>query len=305
MAFDLTILGSGAATPTLQRAPTAQFLQCENRNYLIDCGEGAQMQLLKQGISASKIEAVFISHLHGDHYLGLPGLISSMHLLGRKQELKIVGPPELQQILEFQFTITGMYPQFELKFIHTDEEPLKLLLSNELLEVFSFPLKHRIFCTGFLFKEKTKPRIINPSAIKQYNIPDEKIRNIKYGDDFITPHGKVISHFELTFPEKPSHSFAYCSDTAVVEQLSDWIKNVNLLYHEATFADDKIERAAETFHTTAAQAAHQAKLVNAKKLVIGHFSARYKQIDKLLSEAKAVFENTFAAFDGMNISTED
>jgi ribonuclease Z len=305
MAFELTILGSGAATPTLQRAPTAQFLQCENRSYLIDCGEGTQMQMLKLGISTSKIEAVFISHLHGDHYLGLPGLISTMHLLGRKQELKIIGPPELQQIIDFQFNITGMFPQFELKFIHTEEKPLKLLLSNELLDVFSFPLKHRIFCTGFLFQEKVKPRIINPSAIKQYNIPDEKIRNIKYGEDYKTTNGKIISHFDLTFPAKPSHSFAYCSDTAVVEELPVWIENVNLLYHEATFADDKIERAAETYHTTASQAAHQARLVRAKKLVIGHFSARYKQIDKLLGEAKAVFTNTFAAFDGMKISTED
>lgn len=305
MAFHITILGCGAATPTLSRFPSAQVVQSEQYTFLVDCGEGTQMQLIRFGISMNKIDAIFISHLHGDHYLGLPGLISSMHLAGRKERLKLFGPESLQEIIMHQFRLTDMHPQFPLEFYSSSEVPMSLLYENDKLEVLSFPLVHRIFCTGFLFREKVKPRIINPKAVKALNIPNEKIKAIKYGDDYSDDYGKIHKHTDLTFPPKPSHSYAYCSDTAYFKELPEWIKGVNLLYHEATFAEEKAERATETFHSTAKHAAMQAQHAKVGKLIIGHFSSRYKSLDQHLSEAKDIFIETTGAFDGLKISTDD
>lgn len=305
MAFEITILGSGAATPTLNRMSSAQVLKTEQKTYLIDCGEGTQMQLLRYGISLLKIDAIFITHLHGDHYLGLPGLLSTMHLMGRKKEILIFAPFALQEIIARQFELTELYPRFEIKFISTTGEILEKILDDNLIEVFSFPLKHRVFCTGYLFKEKIKPRILNPLAVKQYNIPKIQLKEIKLGKDFKTKDGQLISHLSLTYPAKQSHAYAYCSDTAYFDELNTWLKDVNLLYHEATFADDMAERAAETYHSTASQAAIQAMKSNAGCLILGHFSARYKQIDQILKEAKAIFPNVVIAEDGLTIITED
>lgn len=299
MPFKITILGCGAATPTVNRNPSAQVIQCENRSFLIDCGEGTQMQMLRFGISMNKIDAVFISHLHGDHYLGLPGLISSMHLSGRKSELKIFGPKDLSDIILHQFRLTDMHPQFNIEFFSTSDFPLELIYEDQLLEVRTFPLKHRIFCTGFLFSEKPKPRIINPKAVKALGIPDEKIKEIKYGADYVDKDGNIHSHLSLTFPPKHSHAYAYCSDTAYFKDLTQWIHGVDLLYHEATFANDKSDRATETYHSTAEQAALQAHQAKVGKLILGHFSSRYKSLEKLREEAQNIFESTELAEDGM------
>ncbi len=301
-AFELTILGSSSATPTSTRNPTSQFLTISDRYMLIDCGEGTQMQLRRYKIKFQRIDHIFISHLHGDHYLGLPGLLASMHLLGRTKPLNLYAPPELQEILEVQHKHSETFLQFPIKFHALSFDKGRLLFEDERLRVDSIVLNHRIPCCGFLFREKEMPRKIKAEALKKYNIPLKNINGIKEGNDFKTGDGTVIPNAEITLDPPDPRSYAYCSDTIYDESLIEKLRGADLLYHEATFMNDMKERAKETYHSTASQAGTIAKRSKVKKLIIGHFSARYNDLDGLLSEARTVFKDTELALEGERFS---
>lgn len=295
--ISLKILGSGAATPTLNRGVTAQYLNFNERRILIDCGEGTQMQLRKFKVNFQRIQYIFISHLHGDHYLGLPGLLASMHLLGRVNKLYIFAPPELELIIKQQFELTYVNLSYELEFHSLISKEKNLLFEDDNMKIFSFPLKHRIPCFGFLFEEKEKEKKIIKSSIAEFDLTIEEIRELKKGND-LRREGVVAPNSDFTIePEEPK-SYAYCTDTKYLKNLSDYFSNVDLLYHESTFLESEKDRAKVTFHTTALQAANVANEVLAKKLILGHFSARYKSKTLFEIEAKPVFENTVAVNDG-------
>jgi ribonuclease Z len=296
--FELTILGCSSATPTSSRNPTAQVLNQHERLFLIDCGEGTQVQLRRFKIKIQRIDHIFISHLHGDHYLGLPGLLGTMHLLGREKELHVYSPPGLQEIINVSHYHSKTYLKYTIVFHVIEEGPSRIIFEDEKLSVETIPMNHRIPCYGFLFREKKNLRNIIKEKIEEYNIPVQDIPHIKEGKDFIDSHGKHIPNAELTTDPPPPRTYAYCSDTIYNESYVEKIKNADLLYHEATFAEEMKPRAKETFHCTAKEAAAIAKLANAKKLIIGHFSARYRDLEPLLSEAKEVFPNTVLAIEG-------
>lgn len=292
MTFEVLILGNGSATPVHNRHPSSQLINHRHRFFLIDCGEGTQLRLIKHNIKTQKIQDVFISHLHGDHYFGLAGLLSSMNLAGRKQPLTVYGPKGLQEILELQFFYADSRIGFPLQFKETNPQEEELLLETENIKVFSFPLQHRIPCTGFRFEEKQKEPNLIKEKIEELQIPIEALADIKKGNGYTDPLGQFHAHEELTTPPDPPRSYAYCSDTRVDASYFPFIQNVSTLYHEATFLDELKERAETTRHSTAKEAAEVAKTVNAGKLLIGHYSSRYKEIDLFLAETQAVFPNT-------------
>lgn len=296
--FDVTVLGSSSATPAYNRNPTAQLINHNEKYYLIDCGEATQNQLNKFRIKSSRIDNIFISHLHGDHYLGLVGLLSSMHLHGRSKEINIFGPPELKEIIDLQLKVSETVLRYNINFQATHTEyPEKIFESND-LTVETIVLNHRIPTTGFVFREKVKKRKINSDRMEEYDVPLEYIPLLKNGIDYTDKHGNIISNKELTFDPSPSKTYAYCSDTLYNENILEQIESVDLLYHEATFLHELLERAQETFHTTSLQAGIIAKKANVKRLMIGHFSARYKELDVLLTEAQSQFSNTVLAIEG-------
>lgn len=296
--FELLILGNSAATPTANRNPTAQLLNIAERFFLIDCGEGTQMQMRKYKARFQSINYVFISHLHGDHFYGLPGFLASMHLLGRKNELTIYGPKELEEIINLIHKHSDTYLNYPVKFVHTQNSTKQLLFEDEKVEVYSFPLRHRIETTGFLFKEKPLQRNIDKYKLEKLNVSFAEIHKLKLGMDAIDNNGNTIKNIDLTMDPPPSRSYAFCSDTKFFEELANDIKDVDLLYHESTFLEDKADRAKQTFHSTAKQAADIAVLANAKKLILGHFSARYGNLDEFLNEAKSIYLNTELGIEG-------
>jgi ribonuclease Z len=298
MSFSLTILGSSSALPTSNRFLTAQILNVNERFFLIDCGEGTQIQLRRCKIPFGKVNHIFISHLHGDHVFGLPGLLSTFNLLGRVTDLHIYAHKNLKQILN-QF-LGQFYTNLGYNLIyHTlNEEEFSVIYEDKTMEVFSFPLKHRIPCWGFLFREKQKMRNISKEAISFYNIPVKEIVNIKNGADFINNDGEVIPNNKITKEPHSSKSFVYMSDTEFLPDIASKIQNVDLLYHESTFLKEDIELAHSTGHSTSIEAAKMASLTNAKKLVIGHFSTRYKTYEIFKSQASEVFQNVLLAEDG-------
>lgn len=298
MAFELTILGSSAAIPAHGRHLSAQVLQAGGELFLIDCGEGTQIQLMDYKIKFSKINHIFISHLHGDHIFGLMGLIMTYDLMGRTAPLHIYSPKGLEDFIKTQLYSGQRYP---LYFHSSDTTVSTLLYENNYLEVYSIPLIHRDPCHGFLFVEKKKVSNIIKEKIEVYNIPYQQINKIKEGADFLTEKGELIPNIELTIPAPNPLKFAYCSDTMYSEEIIPLIKEVDLLYHEATFMQNMLEQAQKTMHSTAAQAASIAQQAQAKKLIIGHFSARYINLKPLLEEAKAVFDSTFLAEEGLKI----
>ena len=299
MSIELHILGSGSATPIPGRNPTAQLLKLDQTDVLIDCGEATQIQMIRFKQKPSKIKVILISHLHGDHYLGLPGLLSSMHLMGRREAIHIYGPPPLQEILEFQFRVSETVLKFPLHFHPTQDQELAHLTEIGGFDVFSFPLNHRIPTTGFLFKEKPRRGHLITDLLKQYQVPVEKYKEIKAGADFITQEGNLIPNQVLVKAATPSISYAYCSDTAPTKSTLEVIRGVDWLYHEATFLHELIGRATETFHTTALQAGEIARDAEAKNLIIGHFSSRYRDVRPLKAEASRAFDQVIAAEDGM------
>ncbi|MFH2143163.1 MAG: ribonuclease Z [Bacteroidota bacterium] len=301
MTFTLTVLGSSSALPTSERFTSAHVLNVHEHLFLIDCGEGTQIQLRKYKIKFSKIDNIFISHTHGDHILGLIGLISSFDLLGRKHPLNIYSPGKLDSIINSQLVFFDDHLNFEIIFHKVDHLVPNLIFENKQVEIYSVPLKHRIPTTGYVFKEKPALPNIKKDKIEKYNIPLKRIFPIKCGEDFTTEKGEVIPNDELVTHSSRPRSYAYCSDTMYSEDIVPQITGVSLLYHEATFMNELSERAKETFHSSTYDAANIAKIACAEKLLIGHFSVRYKDITPMLDEAKSIFENTIAAEDGMII----
>lgn len=298
MSFEVTILGSGAAIPTQRRNPTSQYVVCNDRHILIDCGEGTQMQIRKFGVKFQRINHILISHLHGDHFFGLVGLISTMHLMGRDKGLTIYGPEELEQILRIQLEVGAAKLDFDINFVKLNGKDSSVIFEDNLIEISSFPLKHRIPTNGFVIREKTKERRLNPTKIEGTEIQFEHMHRLKKGEDIELENGKILKNSKYTLDPHPSYSYAYCSDTAYAEKIVPYIKDVTLLYHEATFVEKDIERARTTFHSTARQAAEIAKKANVGKLILGHLSARYDSTSQHLHEAMLVFENTDVVEDG-------
>ncbi len=298
MPFELTILGSSSALPTSERYPTAQVLNVQGRFFLIDCGEGTQIQIRKQKIGFGRIKHILISHLHGDHYYGLIGLISTMNLLGLETEIHIYSHSELKKLLQPQLDYIRGEMKVNLVFHPLNFKKTQQIFADKKMEVFSFPVKHSIPTCGFLFREIEKEPNIKKELVAKYNIPIAEIKNIKSGGDFVTSNGEVIPNSHLTIAPKKPRSYAFCTDTAFHPPISKIINDVDLLYHEATFLEEKKEFAANTFHSTTIDAAKMARLSNAKKLIIGHFSSRYNDFELFENEAKTVFDNTFAAVDG-------
>jgi len=296
--FEVTILGCGSATPSLLRNPSAQLLNVAGHYFLIDCGEGTQIQLRKNAIKIQKISHVFISHLHGDHYLGLLGLLQTMHLLGRKTKLTLVCPPELKEIIDLQNKHSQTTIVYEIEYIFTNPKQTELVWEDDKIEIKSFPLRHRINCTGFLFKEKPHLKNIIKENLKEFDVPTSEVNKLRLGLDAINAKGKTIANAKLTLMPMPQRSYAYCSDTNYYEEIIEHIKGVDLVYHEATFLEAELERAKKTFHSTAKQAATIAKKAEIKQLLLGHFSARYGNTDGFIEEANPIFENTLVAQEG-------
>ena len=302
MKFEITILGCGSATPTLVRNPTSQVVNVMERYMMIDCAEGTQLQLRKYKVAFQKIDHIFISHLHGDHYLGLVGLISSFHLFGRSKTLHIYGPADLERIIFDQLKASKTFLCYQVEFHSLDSDKSELIFEDSILEVHTIPLKHRIYCNGFLFKEKKKERRLSKELITKYNIPVEMMPKLKKGEDPIGLGWEGIKNQDLTLPEHRSRSYAFCSDTSYSESIVPLIQNVDVLYHESTFLNDMKDRAKSTFHSTAQQAANIALLANVDSLLLGHYSARYNSSIDFEKEAKEVFENVKAVRDGDVIS---
>lgn len=298
MPFEVTILGNSSALPTSNRYPTGQVLNVLGRFFMIDCGEGTQIQLRRNKIGFGKINHIFISHLHGDHYYGLIGLISTFNLLGRKKDLHIYSPSELKNLIQPQIDFMKGNMQFKILFHPLDFKKSRQIYIDKKVEIISFPLKHSIPTCGFLFREIKKQPNIKKELVQYYNISIAEIKNIKLGGNFITKNGDIIPHDILTTQPPLPRSYAFCSDTAFHPYIVEIIKCVNLLYHEATFTEEMKEFANKTFHSTAKEAAEIAKLTGAKNLIIGHFSTRYKKLNLFLHEAKQVFENTLIANEG-------
>ncbi len=301
MSFTLKILGCGSATPTSWTNPSSQFLNMEERYFLIDCGEGTQSALRKNKIGFKKIDNIFISHLHGDHFFGLIGLLSTLSLLDRKKELHVYSPKGLKEAILIQFKISKVYLSYFIHFHEISTDEPVVILDDKKLTVKAFPLNHRIEAYGFLFEEKLKERKLNLDAVKEFGIEVCDYRNIKLGKDYINDNGDVIKNEDLTFdPPKPL-SYAYCSDTAYFPKITEWIKGVTLLYHESTFLEDNSDLATKTGHSTAKQAALIAKEAEVENLLLGHFSARYRDRSVFLDEAKPYFDKTEVASESKEI----
>ena len=304
MIFEVSILGSSSATPIYQRHPTSQVLNIHERLFLVDCGEGTLIQMNRYKIKFHRINHIFISHLHGDHYLGLVGLLSTMHLQGRVMDLNIYCQEPLKEIVDIQLKYSETVLRYPLHFHFLNPLKPEIVLSDENIEIRTIILNHRIPCTGFLFTEKPGLRKLIKEKLQEYQIPVGFYQDLKNGSDYITPDGKTIPNRELTIPPRVPRSYAFCSDTCYDERIIPAIKNIDLLYHEATFLNDKLARAEETFHSTAGQAALIAKKANVSRLIIGHFSARYKSLYPLLEEAREVFSDTTLALEGDNFKIE-
>ena len=302
MQFDLTILGSNSAIPAHGRFPTAQVLNVSHQLYLIDCGEGVQWRLQECEVKKSKINQIFISHLHGDHIFGLIGLLNSFSLSNRVKPITVYSPKGLEEIIRIQLKYTQTKLSFPLTFVDLNTESNEIIFEDKLVEVSTIPMKHRIPTCGFLFKEKPHPLNIIASKIEEFKIPVEKIREIKNGADLQLLNGKLIPNQELTLPPKKPRSYAFCSDTVYSESIVPIIKNVDLLYHEATFLHEMKDLAKETMHSTAKQAAIIAQKANVGQLIIGHYSSRYIDLQPLLDEALAIFSNTSLGIEGATFS---
>jgi len=299
--FELHILGCGSALPTRRHLPSAQLLVAGGKQFLIDCGEGTKLQFRHTHLNFNKTQAIFISHLHGDHCFGLIGLISTMGLLGRHAPLYIYAPKELEGLMRPQLDFYCQELTYEVHFVAFDPTKHSCIYTDRTLEVFTIPLRHRIPCAGFLFRERPKDRHILKEWLDTYKVPLRAIPALKAGEDFVTPDGLCIPNSTLTTAPSPPLSYAYVSDTAYNPSILPIIQGVDLLYHEATFANDEADKAVSTFHSTAEQAGLIAQAASVKKLLIGHYSARYTDETCLLNEAKLHFEAVFLAHEGLRL----
>ena len=294
----LTVLGCNSATPHADKAQTAQLLSTTKHHFLIDCGEGTQVLLRKAKIKFAHIKHIFISHLHGDHFYGLPGLISTFRLLGREAPLHIYGPVGIREAVTLLLKSSDSWTNYPLNFHELSEKEPVCLFSEDEMEVHTIPLKHRVYTNGFLFRETPKERKINPEAVKQFRIDQSQMRNLKQGRDVVNVDGETISNALVTNDPHPSKAYAFCSDTAYHPEMTQQIQGVDVLYHEATFLDDNLELAKKTNHSTAKQAAQIAKDANVNRLILGHYSSRYKDLTLFQSEAGEIFDNVELAYDG-------
>ena len=300
--FDITILGCGAALPTPKRLSSSQIVNIREKLFMLDCAEGTQMALRRSRISFSHLQAIFLTHLHGDHTFGLIGMLSTFGLLGRIQDLHIYGPQDLQRIFQPQIDYFCADSPFKIILHEIDTKKPQVLYEDRSVIISTLPLSHRVPCCGYLFQEKPTLRHIRRDMIDFYHIPISQINNIKAGMDWTTEDGTQIPNERLTTPSDPVRSYAYCTDTTYRPQLTELLKGVTCLYHEATFAEEHAQLAKSTFHSTASQAAQIAKDAQAGQLILGHFSSRYKSEEVLLQEAQQIFPNTQLAEDGMKIS---
>jgi len=294
----LTLLGCYAATPRTITNPTAQVLEIRNRMFLIDCGEGTQVQLRKNKLKFSKINHIFISHLHGDHMYGLVGLISTFMLLNRQTDLHVYGPKGIKEIILLQLRYSNSFTGYNLYFHELESKESEVIFEDDKVIVKTIPLQHRIYTNGFLFQEKPKERKLNVAAVEAYQIDKAYYRKIKYGGDITLDNGQVIPNAELSFDPEPTKSYAFCSDTIYNEAIVPLIQNADVLYHEATFLESEADKAEKTMHSTAKQAATIAKMANVKHLVLGHYSTRYSSIDLFQQEAETIFPNVLLGDDG-------
>ena len=299
--FEVKILGCGSALPTTLHNPSSQLVDMNEKLFMIDCGEGTQLQMRKFKTRMSKLHSIFISHLHGDHVFGLPGLISTLNLLGRTGELTIYAHKDIECLLRPTLDFFCTHISYKVNLVLLQNDGLHEIYENKSMRVLSFPLNHRILSSGFIFEEKESPRHIVREMIDFYRIPLKQIKDIKEGSDFVIEDGTIIENARLTISSTTPRRYAYCSDTAYFPQIAPYIEGVDVLYHEATFAESEIVRAHQTFHSTAREAAEIAKAAGVKKLVIGHFSSRYIELGKLLEEARAIFPNTELAQEGNTI----
>jgi ribonuclease Z len=298
MSFDVTILGTGSAIPTIKRGTTSHLVNCLQRHILIDCGEGTQLQMRKFKIKFQQIDIILISHLHGDHIFGLPGLLSTMQLLGREHKLKIYGPVGIKRILKVVFPEVGTSKIFPIEIEEIEEDTTALLFEDKCIEISTFPLKHRIATQGYKIQEKVGKRHLLKEEFDKTGISVAYINKLLHGENVIDNEGRFLKYEDVTLPPKPAKSYAFCSDTAYHLPIIESIKKVDLLYHEATFLDSESDRAVSTYHSTAKQAATIALKADVKRLVLGHFSARYKTAKNHQTEAQTIFENTFVPKDG-------
>ncbi|NNC85903.1 MAG: ribonuclease Z [Bacteroidia bacterium] len=305
MSFEVTILGSSSAAPVYNRHPSSQVLNIREKLFLIDCGEGTQIQMMRYKIRHNRIRHIFISHLHGDHYLGLMGLLSTMNLQGRTTELHLYAQAELMDLIETQLRLSNTVLRYNLIFHPTKYYLNEVIMEDDDVTVRTVILNHRIPCTGFVFKEKPKPRKLLISKIQRENIPFEFYNRLKAGEDYKDHSGKIIKNEDLTKPSAEPLSYAYCSDTIFDESIIPSISGVDMLYHESTFMHEHRERAKATYHSTSIQAATIATKANVKKLIIGHFSARYRNLEPMLTEARDMFENTELAIEGSRFTVDE
>ncbi|MFL9843287.1 ribonuclease Z [Flavobacterium rhizosphaerae] len=294
----LTILGCYAATPRSMTNPTSQVLEIKNKMFLIDCGEGTQVQLRKNKLKFSKISHIFISHLHGDHFFGLIGLISTFSLLGHQKDLHIYGPKGIKEVTLLQLKLSASWTSYNLYFHELESRMPEVVYEDSKVKVTTIPLKHRIYTNGYLFEEKPAERKLNIDAAQEYEIDTCYFQKIKNGADITLDDGRVISNSTLTFDPPAPLSYAFCSDTQYLEDIVPQLRNVDVLYHESTFLEKEGHLCERTMHSTAQQAATIAKLANAGKLILGHFSTRYEGIEPFKSEAIEIFANTELADDG-------
>ena len=305
MSFNITILGSSGAMPAYGRFPSSQLVEIQNRYFLIDCGEGAQMQLMRFQANFHRINHIMISHLHGDHYLGLMGLIFTMHLLRRTNDLHLYSHRGLDEIVTTQLKYSRSVPSFKIVFHQLEKDAQQTIYEDDAMTVQTIPLKHKVACSGFLFREKTKPRRVDKTRLPE-GLLIQQIANLKKGYDVVNTDGVVLyRNDELTLPPRKSRSYAYCSDTAYKEDIVEQVRGVDILYHEATFGQDEQDKAIETLHSTAADAAVLARKAEVSKLLIGHFSARYKDLTPLAEEAMKIFEHADLAIEGQTFHIQD
>ena len=299
MSLSLTILGCHSATPRVNAFPTSQYLEINNNHFLIDCGEGTQRQMRKYKVGFSKINHIFISHLHGDHFYGLVGLLATYGILSREKELHIHGPKGIKEVTLLQLKTSQSHAQYPIVFHELKSKESELIFEDDKVSVRTIPLNHRVYTNGYLFTEKEGPRKLHLQNISNYEEIDKAdYLNIKAGKDVVLSTGEVVLNSELTLPPKKPLSFAFCSDTKYKPDIIPIIKNVNLLYHEATFLSDREDLARKTKHATSKQAAQIAKDAEVGQLIIGHYSGRYKDISLFQEEAKEIFENTELAEPG-------
>ncbi|MBQ0022027.1 MAG: ribonuclease Z [Prevotellaceae bacterium] len=299
--FEITILGCGAALPTPRHLSSSQIVNVREKLFMFDCAEGVQTALRRSRLKFSHLNAIFLTHLHGDHCFGLIGLLSTLGLLGRTADLHVFGPNNLVNVFQPQIDFFCEESPFRIILHEIDSKQHSVIYEDRSVEISTIPLSHRVPCCGFLIKEKPTLRHIRRDAIDAFGIPVSQINNIKAGLDYTSPDGDVIPNHLLTLPPDPIRSYAYCTDTTFKPSNADLLQGVTALYHEATFSSEQSLLAKKTHHSTAAQAAEIAKLSNAKQLIIGHFSSRYEDENKLLEEAKKVFTNTLLAADGKRI----